>query len=144
MALGNKTGGRKAGVPNKANAAARERIEHEADPIGFLTSIQLGEEIQTGDARERPTLDQRISASMFLARKLLPDAKDRPVSFPLAATSNPQEVLTTSHAVLAAVAGGSLTPSEGQSIAGLLEVHRKLIETVDLDRRLTAMEGRPK
>lgn len=31
-----KTGGRKKGTPNRASAVTRERIESEADPIGFL------------------------------------------------------------------------------------------------------------
>ena len=81
MANGRKTGGRQAGIPNKATAATRERIEREADPIGFLCRVANGEEIEAAPEREsgalakvRPTLDQRLSAAQTLARKIQPDA----------------------------------------------------------------------
>ena len=47
-----KTGGRRMGTPNKDNAATRERIENEADPIGFLCRIVRGEEIECTPAKE--------------------------------------------------------------------------------------------
>ncbi len=34
-----KTGGRTKGTPNKVTQAARERIERDGDPIGFLLDI---------------------------------------------------------------------------------------------------------
>lgn len=80
MANGFKTGGRGKGTPNKDNAVIRERIEQEADPIGFLCRIVLGEKIECAPVKESaetvqliPTLDQRLSAAQVLAKKILPD-----------------------------------------------------------------------
>jgi|SRR5579863_7378716 len=79
-----KTGGRKKGVANKINVATRERIMQEADPIGLLISVVNGESVKTAtlddngrtiEAEVLPTLDQRLDAAQFLAKKLLPDLK---------------------------------------------------------------------
>tara|TARA_B100000809_G_C14732210_1_gene385418 strand:+ start:13 stop:270 length:258 start_codon:yes stop_codon:yes gene_type:complete len=48
-----KTGGRQKGTPNRVNAASRDRIEQEADPIGFLIRIVRGEALED----EKPSLD---------------------------------------------------------------------------------------
>jgi hypothetical protein len=64
-------GGRKKGTPNRINAAARDRIEKEADPVGFLCLIIRGHEIDGS----KPTLDQRLNAAKVLAGKVLPDLR---------------------------------------------------------------------
>ena len=43
-------------------------------------------------------------------------------------------------AVITAVTAGQLTPVEAQAFAGVLEQHRRAIETGDLERRLAALE----
>ena len=40
----------------------------------------------------------------------------------------------------AAMARGEITPDEAQPIAAMLEIKRKAIETMDLERRLDALE----
>jgi hypothetical protein len=79
---GVRIGGRQKGTPNKTSAATRERIEREADPIGFLIAIQNGEPFKVdpaekGDeaAKVFPSLDQRITAATTLAKKVMPDMK---------------------------------------------------------------------
>jgi hypothetical protein len=70
-----KTGGRIKGTPNKINAAVRERIEQEADPIGFLCRIVRGDPVPYPDGEMvRPALEHRVDAAKVLARKLVPDA----------------------------------------------------------------------
>ena len=66
-----KTGGRQKGTPNRVNAASRDRIEQEADPIGFLIRIVRGEALED----EKPSLDQRMNAARLLAGKVLPDLR---------------------------------------------------------------------
>ena len=39
-----------------------------------------------------------------------------------------------------AVSQGEITPLEGQSMANIIEAHRRAIETLDLERRLTELE----
>ena len=43
-------------------------------------------------------------------------------------------------AVVAAVAGGILTPEEGHGVAALLELQRKAIETEDIAVRVATLE----
>ena len=66
-----KTGGRKKGTPNHTSVATRERIEMEADPIGFLCRVSRGDAIDGAV----PTLDQRMGASKILAGKIVPDLR---------------------------------------------------------------------
>ncbi len=44
-------------------------------------------------------------------------------------------------AVVAAVADGTLTPDEAQSVAAVLEAQRKAVETLELERRIAALES---
>ena len=43
--------------------------------------------------------------------------------------------------MLEAVGAGAITPSEGQSIANLLETHRRHYEIEELERRLERLEA---
>ena len=77
-----KTGGRAKGTANKISVATRERIEKEADPIGFLIYVVQGRLMKSAPMKDYsetvdvyPTLDQRISAAQALARKIVPDMK---------------------------------------------------------------------
>ena len=77
-----KTGGRVRGAPNKVSAATRERIEEEADPIGFLVDVVNGEPIEVANPSDSsntvtvyPNYEQRQDAAKTLARKVLPDMK---------------------------------------------------------------------
>jgi len=150
MARGKKTGGREAGTPNKVTLAMRERIEREADPIGFLCSVMAGEKIKSAVQKDSdaepveviPTLDQRISAANVLVRKTVPDAKDNPVSFALPEIGNLSEAVTAMSAVLGAVSRGEITPSEGQVITAMIETYRKTVESEELERRIAALEGK--
>jgi len=44
-------------------------------------------------------------------------------------------------AVLAAVAEGELTPTEGAHIMALVETYRRTLETTELEARVAALEG---
>lgn len=47
-------------------------------------------------------------------------------------------------AVLLAVGKGEIAPADAKEVAGLIEVHRKAIETNELDRRISTLEGKTK
>ena len=53
------------------HATLRERIQAEADPIGFLTRVVKGEEI----GGEVPNLAMRADIALKLTGKILPDMK---------------------------------------------------------------------
>ena len=44
--------------------------------------------------------------------------------------------------VLGAVASGEMTPSEGEAVSRLVEVHRRAVETSDIEERLAALEAK--
>ena len=74
--------GRKRGTPNRDRSATIERIQKEADPLGFLCAVVRGIRMEAAlepGAKKRsfwyPTGDQRISAAQTLSRKVLPDQK---------------------------------------------------------------------
>jgi hypothetical protein len=74
-----KGAGRKPGIPNENTLAVKERIERDADPIGFLCKIVNGEAIeQCRDGEtviEWPNVDHRMAAANVLAKKVAPDCK---------------------------------------------------------------------
>ena len=77
-----KTGGRQKGVANRTRVQTLERINQEADPIGFLILVARGLQFEAATeagASEKvkmyPTHDQRLDAAKVLARKVLPDTK---------------------------------------------------------------------
>ncbi len=79
---GEHRGGRKKGTANKVSATTRERIEKEADPIGFLVNIVNGEPIEVANPSDSsntvtvyPNYEQRQDAAKTLAKKVLPDMK---------------------------------------------------------------------
>ena len=79
---GEHRGGRKKGTPNKITATTRERIEKDADPIGFLVNIVNGEPIEVANPADSsqtvtiyPNYEQRQDAAKTLAKKVLPDMK---------------------------------------------------------------------
>ncbi len=147
MAKGQKTGGRKTGTPNRVNAATRDRIEKDADPIGFLCRVVNGEKLKAAPAKEGtaevdiyPTLDQRLSAAQTLARKVQPDVKDTPIRIELPKISTAKDMASAIAVVVSAVAKGDITPSEGQAVASVIEAQRKVIETSEIEARIAALE----
>lgn len=158
-----KTGGRKPGSVNKANALIRDRIETQADPIGFLTRIMRGEEIECapprlsgsrgGDPvavpegvlptmRVRPTLDQMQAAANKLADKLLPNPRSRavPIDLPRSFATD-ADVIAAADRVLEGMASGVLTIDEADQAMGVIAKRRQIFESEELQRRIEALEA---
>jgi hypothetical protein len=148
---GNKTGGRQKGTPNKVDVATRGYIESLADPFAFMAQVMKGEAVEVEAVDEDgkpktvkvwPNLAQQIGAAKWLGDKTAPPAKDRPITFDLPSVATTTDAMAASAAILEAVASGQLTPSEAQSVAAVLESHRRLIESADLERRISELEER--
>jgi hypothetical protein len=71
---------------------------------------------------------------------VLPPRKDRPVTVALPPIETAADALRASTALVAATASGDLTPGEASEISALVATHIKLLETVDLERRIAALE----
>lgn len=76
---GERRGGRKKGVPNKMNIAARLRIETELDPIGLQMKWLKDGALKVGKGAAKKTLEltPEIAAKMLgdLTKKVAPDQK---------------------------------------------------------------------
>jgi hypothetical protein len=82
-----------------------------------------------------------ITALRLCLDRLCPPRKDRPISMEMPEIKGAKDILLASGVVVAAVASGEITPTEGQALAGVIEAHRRAIETEEIDKRLTALEG---
>lgn len=142
--------GNPAGRPKGANGltkAARERIATDCDPIGFLASVMNGEpQTYTGDDDKPqthvPTMDQRLSAARTLSGKLVPDAKDRPITFDVGAIANPKDALDAMGRLVERMGTGDLTPTEARSVMDVVLIYLKAWEVEDLEKRIAALEAK--
>jgi hypothetical protein len=84
-----------------------------------------------------------VSAARLLLERVLPPVKaiEQAALVPLPAEGTLTE---QGRAVLQAVAGGELAPTQGAALLGALGTLAKLAETDELARRIEALEGRSK
>ena len=80
------------------------------------------------------------AALRLCLERIAPPRKDAPVTFALPPMQSAQDAARAAAAVLAAVADGDLTPTEGAHIMGLVETYRRTLETSELESRLVALE----
>ncbi len=100
------------------------------------------------EALTRRAIDAALGGDTAALRlcleRVVPVRKGAPIVFNMPAIDTVDDIGKALGAVVAAVAAGDLTPDEGAVIAGLLETKRKTIETVEIEKRLTALEERAK
>jgi hypothetical protein len=106
-----------------------------------------------GNARRTtssPAASGDVTALRLCLERLVPPRKDRAVAFDLPAVVKTDDAAQALGAVLAAVADGTITPSEAVALAGLIEVQRRAIglevaqpATPQLNIRFVSPEGRP-
>jgi len=85
-------------------------------------------------------LDGDTVALRMCLDRIAPPRRDAPIAFDLPPVKSASDALEASSGVLAAVAAGEITPDEGARVLALLTAHKGIIETCDLDARLTALE----
>jgi hypothetical protein len=73
--------------------------------------------------------------------RIAPASKERTVQFKAARVQSAADVPRALASILAAVAAGDLTPTEGAAVAGLLDRFRSAFELDELERRLSALEA---
>lgn len=99
-----------------------------------------------GEALTRKAIDMALAGDTVALRlcleRLAPPRKDAPVRFELPPMEGAENAAAAMGAILASVANGDLTPSEATSLAGLVDVYRKTLETAELETRLKALEDK--
>jgi len=81
------------------------------------------------------------TALRLCIERLSPPPKDAPVQFPIPQMDKSADAAGVMGALVAAVAAGDLTPTQGERIAGIIEAWRKAIETTELAARIDALEA---
>ncbi len=109
--------------------------------LAVLALLEGDAEALTRKAVDK-ALEGDTTALRLCLERLAPPAKSRPVMFDLPTVEKTADVSAALGALVAAVAGGTLTPDEGEAIAGLLERQRRAIETEELERRIAALESK--
>jgi len=72
--------------------------------------------------------------------RILPQRKDRPITFDFPAITTTAEAADTMSAILAAVAGGEITPAEASEIAKLVDSYVRAVEATELAARIERLE----
>jgi hypothetical protein len=118
--------GRPTGARNKTTLAVQALLDgqHKA-----LTQAAVTKALEGDTTALRLCLD-----------RIAPPRKDSPVTFDLPPIRTAADAVAASSALLAAVAGGEVTPDEAGRVMALLTAHKGLVEVGDLEARVTALE----
>ncbi len=81
-----------------------------------------------------------MAAARVIIDRLIPPARERPVSLTLPDTSSAEGIAAAQNVILQAVADGELLPTEAATLAGIVEARRRAIETVELEQRIILLE----
>lgn len=131
---GNAGKGRIAGSRNRRTEALLSLTEEGETPCGFAIRI-MRDEGQPNDLR----LHAAKLAAPYIHSK--PQPEPRVIGFELPAQIDGSEGLLAVHeAVLRACASGELALDDARDLSGMLEAHRRLVETLDLEQRIARLE----
>lgn len=118
--------GRKPGARTRATIFGEAIMQKDADAI-----VQaVVDAAKAGD----PT------AMRLCVERLIPVRRGRPVTFAMPKLKTASDVGDAISAIAAAMSTGELTPDEAGSVAAVVELRRKAIETTELEKRIIALE----
>jgi hypothetical protein len=119
--------GKPKGARNKATLMAQEMLQSEADGL-VQRAVQLA---MAGNA----------GIMKLCMDRLVPLRRERTVEFEVGLLETAKDAVLAAGRVTQLVAGGELTPSEGQALSSIIENQRRAIETAELERRLLILEA---
>lgn len=120
-------GGRRRGSRNRASLA--------------VESLLAGEVEQLTRRAVDVALAGDVGALKLCLDRLCPPRRDRAVTMRLPAIEAVSDLPRATAAVIAAVAAGTITPSEGEQLGRLVSAHAVTLHTVDFEARLRALEA---
>jgi hypothetical protein len=120
--------GKLPGTRHKLTMAAEELLDGEAEAL-TRKAIEMA-------------LEGDTTALRLCLERIVPPRKSRRVAFDLPKIEKAEDLLPAFAAVVAAMGAGDLALDETAAVVGVLEAKRKAIETVDIEKRLTALEAR--
>ncbi len=133
------TGGTASKRANLATRTARPKGTRNATTLALETLLD-----GQATALTQKAIDLALAGDMAALRicldRILPPRKDRPVAFDFPAITTAAEAATTMSAILAAVAGGEITPAEASEIAKLVDSYVRAVEATELAARIERLE----
>ena len=120
--------GKAKGTRWKQSRAAEQLLEGESEAL-TRKAIEMA---KAGDT----------TALRLCLERLVPARKDRTIEFELPSVKTAADHPIALGAILTGVATGEITPAEAHALSGVLEQHRRALETADIDERLRAIEER--
>jgi hypothetical protein len=122
------------GNPGGKPRGTRSKVLAELDRLGAEGAQKVLEAVL--DAAQRGDL----TAASIILKRCWPEFRGRPIRLELPAITTATDVVTASAAPVAAVAGGHISPEEGQAVSAVIECQRRAMETVELAARIEALE----
>jgi hypothetical protein len=118
--------GRPKGSRNKATLLIERLLDDDAQSI-TKKAIELA---KAGDS----------TAIRLCLDRIAPARRDRHISFKLPKLEKPEHAVEAAAAIVEAVAGAELTPSEAAEMMKLVEGYTRILEAEDHEQRLRALE----
>lgn len=118
--------GKPKGARNRATMAAETLLEGEAENL-------------TRKAIEKALEGDTVALKLCLDR-ILPRKKEAPIFFKLPKFQTASDLPKITEALLKAVSVGEILPHQAQSLAETLEIHRRTLETQEMEQRIIALE----
>ena len=118
--------GKPRGAKNRATVAAQTLLDGEAETL----TRKVIELAKAGD----------MTALRLCLERIVPPRRERPINLALPPLTNAADGPEAMKAIVAAVTGGEIMPSEAQVLAGLVETYRRTIETEVLEHRIAVLE----
>jgi hypothetical protein len=120
--------GRPVGALNKATVAVQTILDGEAEAL-TRTAIELA-------------LGGNLPALKLCLDRICPPRKERPLDLPMPEVVEVSELPKLTSALLAAVGNGQMESGQAASLSILVANHAKALELVELERRISALEGK--
>lgn len=140
-----KSAGKQRGKPFKKGKSGNPK----GKPTGCLNRItRAAQDLLDGEAEAitRKAMDMALAGDTVALRlcleRIVPPRKERPVNVSLPSLTTSADLAAVTAALLEAAAKGVITPGEAQAMGILAEGHRKTLETIELERRITALEAK--
>ncbi len=118
--------GKPKGERNKTTLAVQALLDGEAEGI----ARKAIEAAKNGD----------MTAIRLVLERVLPARRDSPVSFDMPEITGAQDAAKAMGAIMAAVAGGELSPCEANEAAKIVAVYVEALKTADLETRIKQLE----
>ncbi len=124
---GNKMGrGRPRGSRNKRTAQAQAILDQYAESITKRCVAKA--------------LDGNVRALTLCMDRILPSLREPGIRIRIPKMEQIKDINVASQRIVDAIGNGNITPSEGEKLGAMLQIHRANLERLELEARITELE----